>query len=133
MIGPLRLTQITLHLGYDPLCLCCCAGILAVAELETGGKRFFKAPPISFKRPQRKAIENPFIQFTPILPPLETNISEDGTIDEVEVADHLNVLSRADRAAVDGLPDKAEAGAPHVVFPGQAHIADDEGRIAGLE
>ena len=126
MIGPLRLAQIPIHLGYDPLCLCCCAAILE----NTGGLSFSvnaHSQVISNVKPKPKPdSENPFIRFEPVIRPLATSVSESDILTEIEVEDHLNVQSQMGRAVVDGLPDKAKANAPTQSLMGLAHLSDFE-------
>jgi len=39
MIGPLHLAQVTTHIGYSPLCFCCCDDVPQVEE-NLGGSQF---------------------------------------------------------------------------------------------
>jgi hypothetical protein len=109
VIGPLHLAQVTTHIGYSPLCICCCP--------EYGGKQF----PLT-ERPVLRDKDHPFIKFEP----LATSITEDAIIGSIEVGDHFDEQSQRDRASVDGLPDKAETSAPRPVLLGLAHQSDLE-------
>ena len=125
MIGPLRLSQVTTHIGLDPLCLCCCDD----EELNIGGHQFGhikNSPPnvISFPtpvttpnaqpKPEDREIDNDFIRFEQVLSPLATSVSESDIVSENK-EDYFDAQILWDRASVDGLPDKAQLLAPQSV------------------